>query len=119
MAGKQITQAEDYSTGKRTVFADHHEEDIDLPKSNVLKYFLEDGSWFCLRPSGTEPKVKFYFAVKGTSLQDSEQRLAALSEAVMKTVDGIVEKRNKQQTAGSDIRRFFIRLIRKYEENSC
>ncbi|KOC83477.1 MULTISPECIES: phospho-sugar mutase [Bacillus] len=91
MAGKQITQAEDYSTGKRTVFADHHEEDIDLPKSNVLKYFLEDGSWFCLRPSGTEPKVKFYFAVKGTSLQDSEQRLAALSEAVMKTVDGIVE----------------------------
>ncbi|AHZ14918.1 phospho-sugar mutase [Bacillus velezensis] len=92
MAGKQITQAEDYSTGKRTVFADHHEEDINLPKSNVLKYFLEDGSWFCLRPSGTEPKVKFYFAVKGTSLQDSEQRLAALSEAVMKTVDGIVEK---------------------------
>lgn len=91
MAGKQITQAEDYSTGKRTVFADHREEDIDLPKSNVLKYFLEDGSWFCLRPSGTEPKVKFYFAVKGTSLQDSEQRLAALSEAVMKTVDGIVE----------------------------
>ncbi|MEC0404292.1 phospho-sugar mutase [Bacillus velezensis] len=92
MVGKQITQAEDYSTGKRTVFADHREEDIDLPKSNVLKYFLEDGSWFCLRPSGTEPKVKFYFAVKGTSLQDSEQRLAALSEAVMKTVDGIVEK---------------------------
>lgn len=92
MAGKQITQAEDYSTGKRTVFADHLEEDIDLPKSNVLKYFLEDGSWFCLRPSGTEPKVKFYFAVKRTSLQDSEQRLAALSEAVMKTVDGIVEK---------------------------
>ncbi|MGW7736347.1 phospho-sugar mutase [Bacillus velezensis] len=92
MAGKQITQAEDYSTGKRTVFTDHREEDIDLPKSNVLKYFLEDGSWFCLRPSGTEPKVKFYFAVKGTSLQDSEQRLAALSEAVMKTVDGIVEK---------------------------
>ncbi|RDY86522.1 phospho-sugar mutase [Bacillus velezensis] len=92
MAGKQITQAEDYSTGKRTVFTDHREEDIDLPRSNVLKYFLEDGSWFCLRPSGTEPKVKFYFAVKGTSLQDSEQRLAALSEAVMKTVDGIVEK---------------------------
>lgn len=92
MAGKQIMQAEDYSTGKRTVFADHLEEDIDLPKSNVLKYFLEDGSWFCLRPSGTEPKVKFYFAVKGTSLQDSEQRLAALSEAVMKTVDDIVEK---------------------------
>ncbi|PAF00321.1 phospho-sugar mutase [Bacillus velezensis] len=91
MAGKQITQAEDYSTGKRTVFADHRGEDIDLPKSNVLKYFLEDGSWFCLRPSGTEPKVKFYFAVKGTSLQDSEQRLAALSEVVMKTVDGIVE----------------------------
>ncbi|MBT2574015.1 phospho-sugar mutase [Bacillus sp. ISL-51] len=92
MAGKQITQAEDYSVGKRTVFAEHKEEDIDLPKSNVLKYFLEDGSWFCLRPSGTEPKVKFYFAVKGTSLQDSEQRLTALSEAVMKTVESIAEQ---------------------------
>jgi phosphoglucomutase len=91
MAGKQVVTAEDYAVSKRMVLTENKEEDIDLPKSNVLKYFLEDGSWFCLRPSGTEPKVKFYFAVKGTSLEDSEQRLAALSDDVMKTVDEIVE----------------------------
>ncbi|MGG3030065.1 phosphoglucomutase [Bacillus stercoris] len=91
MAGKQVVTAEDYAVSKRTLLTENKEEAIDLPKSNVLKYFLEDGSWFCLRPSGTEPKVKFYFAVKGSSLEDSEKRLATLSEEVMKTVDEIVE----------------------------
>ncbi|TYS22889.1 phosphoglucomutase [Bacillus subtilis] len=91
MAGKQVVTAEDYAVSKRTLLTENKEEAIDLPKSNVLKYFLEDGSWFCLRPSGTEPKVKFYFAVKGTSLEDSEKRLAALSDDVMKAVDDIVE----------------------------
>lgn len=64
MAGKQVVTAEDYAVSKRTLLKENKEEEIDLPKSNVLKYFTEDGSWFCLRPSGTEPKVKFYFAVK-------------------------------------------------------
>lgn len=95
MAGKQVVTAEDYAVSKRTLLTENKEESIDLPKSNVLKYFLEDGSWFCLRPSGTEPKVKFYFAVKGSSWEDSEQRLAALSEDVMKTVDEIVESTAK------------------------
>lgn len=96
MAGKQVVTAEDYAVSKRTLLTESKEEAIDLPKSNVLKYFLEDGSWFCLRPSGTEPKVKFYFAVKGSSLEDSEQRLAALSEDVMKTVDEIVESTDRK-----------------------
>ncbi|MDO7347551.1 phosphoglucomutase [Bacillus stercoris] len=95
MAGKQVVTAEDYAVSKRTLLTENKEEAIDLPKSNVLKYFLEDGSWFCLRPSGTEPKVKFYFAVKGSSLEDSEKRLATLSEEVMKTVDEIVESTKK------------------------
>ncbi|NLS90202.1 phospho-sugar mutase [Bacillus subtilis] len=95
MAGKQVVTAEDYAVSKRTLLTENKEESIELPKSNVLKYFLEDGSWFCLRPSGTEPKVKFYFAVKGSSLEDSEKRLAALSEDVMKTVDEIVESTKK------------------------
>ncbi|PSA92450.1 phosphoglucomutase [Bacillus atrophaeus] len=92
IAGKRVVTAEDYAVSKRMILAENKEEAIDLPKSNVLKYFLEDGSWFCLRPSGTEPKVKFYFAVKGTSTEDSDQRLAALSEDVMKTVDRIVQE---------------------------
>ncbi|NMO98157.1 phospho-sugar mutase [Paenibacillus lemnae] len=58
-----------------------------LPKENVLKYMLADGSWFCLRPSGTEPKIKVYFAVRGTSAEDAQQKLDNLSSRVMARVD--------------------------------
>ncbi|MCY9399264.1 phospho-sugar mutase, partial [Bacillus haynesii] len=79
-AGKDVVSAEDYLTGKRTLLKENKTETIDLPTSNVLKYFLEDGSWFCLRPSGTEPKVKFYFAVKGRTNEDSEALLHQLTD---------------------------------------
>lgn len=91
IAGKDVVSAEDYLVGKRTLFKENKEEAIDLPKSNVMKYFLEDGSWFCLRPSGTEPKVKFYFAVKGETSKDSEARLNTLTDEVMKQIDSIVK----------------------------
>ena len=55
-----------------------------LPSSNVLYYQLSNDAWCCVRPSGTEPKIKFYFGVKGTSLSDSEEKLKTLSEEVMK-----------------------------------
>ncbi|OZB93362.1 phospho-sugar mutase [Paenibacillus sp. XY044] len=76
VAGKTVTQVLDYSEG------------LDgLPKENVLKYMLEDGSWFCLRPSGTEPKIKVYFAVRGDSLDDANARIQKLSDEVMAKVD--------------------------------
>lgn len=76
VAGIAVEQVLDYSKG------------LDgLPKENVLKYMLEDGSWFCLRPSGTEPKIKVYFAVRGESLADAEQKISALSGEVMARVD--------------------------------
>ena len=53
-----------------------------LPASNVLYYELEDDAWVCVRPSGTEPKVKFYLGVKGTSLEDADAKSKALSESV-------------------------------------
>jgi phosphoglucomutase len=79
-----VAISEDYKTSIRT--ENGKTEDILLPKSNVLKYYLEDGSWVCLRPSGTEPKVKFYFGVKGTSLADSQQKLEQVSAAFMEKV---------------------------------
>ena len=67
VAGLTVVAVEDYKASVVTSLQDGHKEEIHLPKSNVLKYQLEDGSWFCLRPSGTEPKIKFYFGVKDSS----------------------------------------------------
>lgn len=53
-----------------------------LPKSDVLKYFLKDGSWFAVRPSGTEPKIKFYFGVCGKTLEEAQAKSKALMDAV-------------------------------------
>ncbi|HJV45986.1 MAG TPA: phospho-sugar mutase [Bacillota bacterium] len=57
-----------------------------LPCANVLKFFLEDESWFAARPSGTEPKIKFYFGVKGTSLEDATRRVEQLKNDVMEFI---------------------------------
>ena len=59
----------------------------DLPTSNVLYYELSNNSWCCVRPSGTEPKIKFYMGVKGSTMQDAENQLAVLSEAMKRFVD--------------------------------
>ena len=58
-----------------------------LPKSNVLYYDLTNDSWFCVRPSGTEPKIKFYMGVKGTSLEDADKKLEQLENAVRKIIE--------------------------------
>ncbi len=58
-----------------------------LPSSNVLYYDLNDDAWLCVRPSGTEPKVKFYYGVKGTSLEDAEKKSAELGEKVLAMIN--------------------------------
>ncbi len=65
----KVVAVEDYQTSKKVV--DGVESVIDLPKSNVLKYYLDEGSWIAARPSGTEPKCKFYFSIKGTDADDA------------------------------------------------
>ncbi|HDR7794571.1 TPA: phospho-sugar mutase [Bacillus luti] len=83
VAGLTVVAVEDYKESIITTLQDGNKEEIHLPKSNVLKYQLEDGSWFCLRPSGTEPKIKFYFGVQDNSLQNSEQKLLTIKEDIM------------------------------------
>ncbi|WP_276532450.1 hypothetical protein [Cytobacillus horneckiae] len=85
----KITAVEDYFTSIRAENGGQ-EIPIDLPKSNVLKYFFEDGSWICLRPSGTEPKIKFYFGVNGTSLNESKEKLNNIAESFMQLVEQIL-----------------------------
>ena len=93
LSGIRVTAVEDYRQSIRKEFGDGKLSPIALPKSNVLKFFLEDGSWFCVRPSGTEPKCKFYFAVKGTSGEDSFRRLKNLEETVMERIGAITGHR--------------------------
>ena len=84
--GIQVKVFEDYLSGERKELATGEISVISLPKANVVKFILEDNSWFCVRPSGTEPKCKFYFSVKGTSLDDAESRLGRFEQAVMEDV---------------------------------
>ena len=78
----KVKEFRDYKM-QRTVNIETGEEGkTDLPVSNVLYFDLENDSWCCARPSGTEPKIKFYMGIKGTDLLDAQQRLDALTEAV-------------------------------------
>ncbi|WP_270599953.1 phospho-sugar mutase [Clostridium baratii] len=61
-------------------------KEVKLPKSNVLKYVLEDGSWFVVRPSGTEPKMKVYLAVVGSNLEDSNNKIKEFEKNIMKNI---------------------------------
>ena len=72
----KVTALSDYLRSQRVSASGT--EAIDLPKSNVLLYDLEGGAWFAVRPSGTEPKLKIYMGVKGTSAADSGAKISAL-----------------------------------------
>ncbi|MEK5382127.1 phospho-sugar mutase [Niallia sp. FSL W8-0635] len=91
--GLNVVSVEDYLTSQRQEGLT--ETLIDLPKSNVIKYYLEDGSWFCLRPSGTEPKAKFYFSVNSSSLEESTSKLESLKTGVMEQVNAVIDGYNK------------------------
>lgn len=79
----KVLAVRDYKTDVRYDMTDGSKSATGLPTSNVLYYELEDHSWCCVRPSGTEPKIKFYFGVKGTSLSDAEAKLDSLQKAMM------------------------------------
>ncbi|EEH97628.2 hypothetical protein CSBG_01254 [Clostridium sp. 7_2_43FAA] len=72
--GVKVVTKYDYKLGTEENISSGDKKEIDLPKSNVLKFVLENGAWFVVRPSGTEPKMKAYVAVKGNSLKDSKRK---------------------------------------------
>ena len=88
ISGHQVLVQEDYQSSKRNTA--NKEEAIDLPKSNVLKYFLDDGTWVCLRPSGTEPKIKFYFGVKGSSMDEAQATLSTTIDDFMNQIQALI-----------------------------
>ncbi len=82
-----VLSARDYKLDTVKDMATGEVKPTGLPASNVLYYDLNDNAWLCVRPSGTEPKIKLYYGVKGSSLEDADARSAALGAAVMAMVD--------------------------------
>lgn len=84
LGGCRVLAMRDYQNRVRRDLVTGKETDIMLPVSDVLYYELEQNAWCCVRPSGTEPKIKFYYGVKGNSLEDSMGKLEALKDDLVK-----------------------------------
>lgn len=85
-----VVSMRDYKKDTVTTVADGSVKSTGLPSSNVLYYDLTDDAWVCVRPSGTEPKVKLYYGVKGSSLEDSNQKSEELGKAVLGMVEDML-----------------------------
>lgn len=86
VANEQVLVLEDYQVSRRYLLAENKEEALTLPVSNVLKFVLANGSWFCLRPSGTEPKIKIYFGVQEKTYEESKELLSRLKNEIMERI---------------------------------
>ena len=89
IGGYQVVSARDYKADTIKDMATGSVVPTRLPSSNVLYYDLTDDAWVCVRPSGTEPKVKLYYGVKGTSLEDADKKSAELGKEVLAMIDKI------------------------------
>ena len=87
VGGYKVVSARDYKLDTIKDMASGEVKPTGLPSSNVLYYDLNDGAWICVRPSGTEPKIKFYYGIKGRSMEDADAKSEALGAAVMAMVD--------------------------------
>ena len=86
--GQRVICIEDYQASKGKDFMNNEEFEINIPKSNVLIYYLEDGSKICARPSGTEPKIKFYFSVNG--VLDTIENAKTVEKELDNKIAGII-----------------------------
>ncbi len=82
-----VQKVRDYQQDTITDLATGEAKPTGLPSSNVLYYEMNDDAWLCVRPSGTEPKIKFYYGIKGTSLADADEKSAALGEQVLAMIN--------------------------------
>jgi len=90
VGGLQVLRARDYQTGIIRDTQTGEETQTGLPSSNVLYYDLADDAWLCVRPSGTEPKVKFYYGIKGSSLADADKSSAELGKKVLDMIQSML-----------------------------
>ncbi|MGN1378758.1 MAG: phospho-sugar mutase [Dorea sp.] len=90
VGGYKVLKARDYQADTIKDIATGEVTPTGLPASNVLYYELTDDAWLCVRPSGTEPKVKFYYGIKGTSLEDADEKSAKLGEEVLAMINAML-----------------------------
>jgi phosphoglucomutase len=91
VSGAKVIETRDYSTGKIVDITTGAESETGLPKSNVLYYVLDNDTWFCVRPSGTEPKIKVYFGSKGKDQADVDAKIANAEKGILAIVDDILK----------------------------
>ncbi len=87
IAGEKVVEFRDYRKDEITDLLTGEVRPTGLPNSDVLYYELEDGSWICVRPSGTEPKVKFYYGVKGSSFANADEKGKVMEDALSKLAE--------------------------------
>lgn len=88
--GIEFRAVRDYNNSERYDIINSEVTKIDLPISDVLYYELGDGSWFCIRPSGTEPKIKIYYSAFGDSINNAQDNLEKLKNSVLKSVEKLI-----------------------------
>lgn len=90
VGGLKVLSARDYQADTIRELVTGIVKPTGLPAANVLYYDLEDNAWLCVRPSGTEPKIKFYYGVKGSSMEDAELKSEKVGKDVMEIVDRLL-----------------------------
>lgn len=90
IGGYKVVSRRDYKKDEIVDLATGETKPTGLPSSNVLYYDMTDDAWLCVRPSGTEPKIKFYYGIKGTSLADADEKSEALGKAVLAMIDSMM-----------------------------
>lgn len=90
LGGYKVLSARDYQVGMVRDLETGEEKPTGLPAANVLYYDLEDHAWLCVRPSGTEPKIKFYYGIKGNSLADADAKSKKLEDALMELINKLL-----------------------------
>lgn len=88
LGGVWVKAVKDYQSQMMKDIETGEESKIELPKSNVLYFEMENGCWCCARPSGTEPKIKFYIGVNGNSIEESDELMKKITEDLMATIEG-------------------------------
>ena len=90
IAGLKVLKVRDYKADTIKDMQTGEVTGTGLPNSNVLYYDLADGAWVCVRPSGTEPKVKFYYGIKGNSLTDADEKAEKMGKEILAMIDTIM-----------------------------